>query len=469
MPQLTLARFLELVKECPLVASAQADDGTPLDHPDSIRRLAEASASQGVRVFRMEGVEDILELKKHHPEWPVMGLIKCKYPDSEVYISATAREVQELIDTGAEIIALDATERSRPNGETLRDLVNMIHNAGCLCMGDCDSIESIQYAKDCGADVISTTLSGYTSGSPQSPEPDLALVAEASKLGVPIIAEGRYLTPEQCNHALAFGACCVVIGGMLNDPIKNTRRIVSGLRNFDQTVGCVDLGGTWLRFATFHREHGIQSREQIPTPQTQTERMSWIAEMCRKHGVKRMGVSTGGNFDPKKNRIVEANEQLIPDLVGKNFDIPDIKVSALNDGLATAWGHAQHPAFATKRLVTLAIGSGVGVGIIDREQILTQNGEYPRLNDLPYQDTNVEAVLGGKHGIGSDEDKQQALEFCLDVVRLYAPDHIILCGGVSNASWIQKAIRGNICASPYGEDAGLIGAAWLALNPPRFG
>ncbi|MEZ5163862.1 MAG: putative N-acetylmannosamine-6-phosphate 2-epimerase [Fimbriimonadaceae bacterium] len=468
MPRITIEQFLGLVKECPLVASVQADDDTPLDHPDSIRRMAEASASQGVRVFRMEGVEDILELKKHHPDWPVMGLIKRKYPDSDVYISATSQEIRELIDTGAEIIALDATLRPRLNGETLRDLVKLIHDAGCLCMGDCDSLESIQYAKDCGADVISTTLSGYTPSSPQSSEPDLALVAEASKLGVPIIAEGRYLTPEQCNHALAFGACCVVIGGMLNDPIKNTRRIVSSLRDFDQTVGCVDLGGTWLRFATFQREHGIQNREQIPTPQTHSERMTWIAEMCRRHGVKRLGVSTGGTFDPQQNRIAEANEDIIPDLVGKNFDIPEIEVTALNDGLATAWGHAQHPAFATKRLVTLAIGSGVGVGIVDREQILTQNGEYPRLNDLPYRDTTVEAVLGGKHGTGSDEDKQQALEFCLDVARLYAPDHIILCGGVSNASWAQTAVRGNVHVSPYSEDAGLTGAAWLALNPPSF-
>lgn len=468
MPRITVSEFLELVNECPLVASVQADDDTPLDHPESIRRMAEASASQGVRIFRLEGVEDISELKQFHPDWPVMGLIKRKYPDSEVYISATSQEVRELINAGAEIIALDATERLRPNGESLADLIMLIHEAGCLCMGDCDSLESMQYAQECGADIISTTLSGYTPDSPSLSGPDLTLVSRASKLGPPIIAEGRYLTADECNHALAFGASCVVIGGMLNDPIKNTRRIVSGLQQFDQTVGCVDLGGTWLRFATFHRASGIMYKEQIPTPQIHSERTKWIAERCRDRGVSRLGISTGGIFDPQQARIVDANEKIIPDLIGKNFDIPGIEVITLNDGLATAWGHAQHVNFATKRLITLALGSGVGVGIVDRGQIITQSGEYPRLNDLSFRETTVESVLGGKHGIGSDEMKQAAFEFCLDVMRLYSPDHIILCGGVTNAPWIQKLIDGNISISPYGEDAGLIGAAWMALNPPHF-
>ena len=158
-----------------LVISCQALPGEPLHSPMIMGRMAIAAKNAGAAGIRAQGVADIIEIKQV-TGLPVIGIIKRNYPDSEVFITATKKEVQELLATDCEMIALDATIRPRPNGELLQDLLDQIHAANRLAMADCSTVEEAKIAEEIGFDCVSTTLAGYTSYSTQTSGPDVELV-----------------------------------------------------------------------------------------------------------------------------------------------------------------------------------------------------------------------------------------------------------------------------------------------------
>lgn len=470
---MTVQDLLDLLVESPLVASVQADEGTPLADPQTLLRLAEASQSQGARILRMQGVANIQAGLQ--TGLPVIGLIKKIYPGSDVYITPTQAEVDALLQTACPVIALDATTRPRPNQELFHHLVSDIKSNNRLVLADCDSLASIDQAIQAGCDLLSTTLSGYTPDSPQSPGPDLDLIRYAAQQAkTPVLAEGRYAEPWQARAALRAGASGVVIGGVLNDPIKQTRKFIQALKPTNQKVGCVDIGGTWLRFATLDRQNNLADQTKIPLPQTHQERLDFIQNNAKAHNVHKIGIAAGGVIHPKTLTITEA-KSFIPDYINQSFQIPGFQTVALNDGLATAYGHACHPAFAGQRVATLTLGTGVGAGIASLHKIETDaQGDYPRLNDLPFQNTTLETLLGGLNLTADPTLQQQkaalqALDFAIQILQTSFPDTIILGGGVGLSPWVQDHIKRHhptILPSPYGPDAGLHGAGWLALMPP---
>jgi putative N-acetylmannosamine-6-phosphate epimerase len=477
-----MPHLLDLFRQCPIVASVQADEGTPLAEPQILLQLARASLREGVRLLRLEG-RDTIQLIKGETGAPVIGLIKRRYPASEVYITPTRLEVDELLASGCEVIALDATHRPRPGGEQLRDLVRHIRDSGRLAMADCDDPESVEFALEAGADLIGTTLAGYTAAKPHSVGPDLDFLRDAVKHahGRPVLAEGRYSEPAQIQAALRIGAAAVVVGGAINDPIKQTRAFVQAAQRPEGAVGAVDMGGTWLRFGVFDRDWQLHHVHKSPLPKTREERLRWIKEQVGGSGITRLGISAGGTIDPQTGEVVEA-KSLIPDHVGTVLSATTLGVPtlALNDGIATSWGHACHADFAGKRLVTLALGTGVGCGVVDRQRlIMGPRGEYPRLNDLPLGgEATVEEALGGASIQSTAAEKGargRARIMSLRAIKvadqLYLPDDIVICGGVGLSKWLGVAesldqFKARLMESPFGEDAGLYGAAALALFPP---
>lgn len=150
---------------------------------------------------------------------PVIGLVKRDYADSDIYITPTTKEADELIEAGASMIAFDATRRPRPEGETLEGLVAYIRSRGIRMMADISTLEEAVYAAALGVDCVSTTLSGYTSYSRQEEEPDFPLILEASRiLSVPVIGEGRIWEPSHAVRALQAGAFAVVVGSAITRP-----------------------------------------------------------------------------------------------------------------------------------------------------------------------------------------------------------------------------------------------------------
>jgi putative N-acetylmannosamine-6-phosphate epimerase/predicted NBD/HSP70 family sugar kinase len=468
--------LLKRLRRCPLVASVQADEGTPLDDPGALLRLAQASIGEGVQVLRLQGVENIRTIRER-TGLPVAGLVKRRYEGSEVYITPTVEEVDALIGSGCEVIALDGTARLRPGGVRLEELVARVRAAGRIPMADCDSLESIVHAVDAGASIVGTTLSGYTEGSPAQPGPDLDLVRRAVQaVPVPVLAEGRYTQPWQVRAALQAGATGVVVGGALNDPIKQTRLLAAAAMMPGEPVGAVDIGGTWIRYGRFSAGWRLEESHREELPRGRQERLDWIRRHVERSGVHRVGVSTGGVVDPRTGEVWDA-KAIIPEHVGSVFsrETLGVEVIALNDGLATAWGHACLPRFAGKRVATLALGTGVGCGLVMEGAILMgSRGEYPRLNDLPSADGETyERLLGGAALTAEPSREMQAratkafLQAALTLQEMYFPDEIVVCGGVGLSPWLAPWMQSpGLSASPLGPDAGLYGAAALALFPP---
>ena len=170
--------------------------------------------------------------------------------------------------------------------------------------------------------------------------------------------------------------------------------------------------------------------------------------------------------------VWEAKE-IIPSHAGtvlnsETFSVPTV---ALNDGLATAWGHACHPSLAGKRVATLALGTGVGAGFVSEGRIFCgSRGEYLRINDLymPGGKT-IEEVLGGAGLTANPSSAQieagvEAFRFAVAYLRTnYFPDEIVVCGSVGLSDWLRPALELTGCVpTPYGDDAGLYGAYQLA-------
>ncbi len=470
---MSLDGLMNLLLECPLVASVQASEGSPVDDPATLLRLAQASLNEGVQVLRLQGVENIRAITGQI-DAPVIGLIKRPYADSEIYITPTLAEVSALLELGCEVIALDGTARSRPFGQSLPQLVAAIHQGGAVAMADCDSFESAQYAKASGADLLGTTLAGYTSARPATDGPDLELLRAVIPMGLPVIAEGRYSQRWQVEAARRIGAVGVVVGGAINDPIKQTRALLPAHTDPSERIGAVDIGGTWLRFGIFTSGWQLLESERTPNPPKREDRLAWIREMAAKYGAARLGIGTGGIVDPRTGICWTAKEYLMPDQIGIEFSerTLGLPTHAHGDGHATAWGHACLPQFAGRRVATLALGTGVGCGFVQDGQIwMGRRGEYPRINDLPTSDGRTyEDVLGGINLTREPSEEQkrvgiQALEDSLfSIQNLYFPDDVVIAGSVGLSSWMRPHLsRLGVHESPFGTEAGLYGAAALAI------
>lgn len=162
---------------------------------------------------------------------PIIGIIKRDYDDSEIYITSTKREVEELLETDAEIIALDCTNRSRPNNEKIEDLINLIHNNNRLVMADISTFEEGIRAEELGVDIVSTTLSGYTSYTEKMDGPDFSLLSKlVESLKIPVFCEGRINTPEEAKKAFEVGAYAVIVGGAITRPKQITERFIKAIK-----------------------------------------------------------------------------------------------------------------------------------------------------------------------------------------------------------------------------------------------
>lgn len=203
-----------------LVVSVQADEGSPLNHVDHILAISQAVVMGGATALRLRSSENIRALREV-TTLPIIGLTKKNHAGSHVYITATTDEVQEVAQAGADIVAFDATKRARP--QPVKELIDAIHAAGKVAMADISNFEEAKEAYAQGVDIISTTLSGYTSYSPRQKNPDFALMGALQRAQLPFVGEGRLNTPELAAKAFKTGALCVVVGSAITRPDHITR------------------------------------------------------------------------------------------------------------------------------------------------------------------------------------------------------------------------------------------------------
>jgi N-acylglucosamine-6-phosphate 2-epimerase len=214
-----------------LIVSCQAEAHEPLHGSEWMAAMARAAAEGGAVGIRANGPEDILAICQA-VSLPVIGIYKVDLPGYEVRITPRLSDALQVARAGASIIALDATCRRHPEGKSAASLIQAVKQAtDCLVMADISTVDEGLAAAEAGADLVGTTLSGYTTYSPQQLEPDFDLIQRLSRsLTVPLIAEGRIATPEQARQVLDFGAFAVVVGAAITRPQWITRRFSQALR-----------------------------------------------------------------------------------------------------------------------------------------------------------------------------------------------------------------------------------------------
>jgi N-acylglucosamine-6-phosphate 2-epimerase len=205
-----------------LVVSAQAYPGEPMRDPRTTAQVAASAVIGGAAGIRVQGIADI-QFTRAAVEVPVIGLWKDGH--SGVFITPTLQHALSCASAGAHIVAIDGTRRPRPDGLTLAETIAGIHaGSNALVMADCGSLEDAVAAASAGADIIGTTLAGYSGERPKTDGPDLELIAQISAAGLdaPLIAEGRIHTPAQARAALDAGAFAVVVGTAITHPASIT-------------------------------------------------------------------------------------------------------------------------------------------------------------------------------------------------------------------------------------------------------
>ena len=196
-----------------LVVSCQAPVDSPLHEPAVIAAMAQAAVNQGAAGVRIDTPTHVAAVRSRLDQ-PIIGLWKRQIPGFDVYITPQFHHAAKIAEAGADVIAIDATLRDRPNGATIAELIAQIHaDLNKPVMADIDSLEAAIAAVAAGADCVGTTLYGYTAETQHLSPPGFDLLTELVKtLKIPVICEGGIASPEMARRAIELGATTVVVG-----------------------------------------------------------------------------------------------------------------------------------------------------------------------------------------------------------------------------------------------------------------
>ena len=218
-----------------LIVSSQALAGNPMLDPDKLAAMAEAAAIGGASALRVNGVEVVSRLR-NKVEIPIIGINKVQDETGRTVITPNFVLAKEVVDAGADIVALDATFYPSSIKEDLPTLIAKIHDLGAKVMADISTAEEAEAAAAAGADAVSTTLAGYVPGALHTAEelytPNYGLIEAIAKKNLPtaLVAEGRFWKPEEVVKALKLGADAVVIGKAITNPMAITKYFISEIQ-----------------------------------------------------------------------------------------------------------------------------------------------------------------------------------------------------------------------------------------------
>lgn len=216
-----------------LIVSCQAEGSDPFNTPEGVLLFAKAALMGGAVGIRTEGYEKTKKIVEG-VDAPVIGLIKSYFEDGFVRITGSFDDVEKLIETKCDVIAIDGTFRKR-DGYTGPEFINEVKKRyGCIVMADISTYDDGAACAAAGADCLSTTLSGYTPETNNLPhdKPNIELLKRlAREFKLPVIAEGRVNTPEYAAQMIKEGAWAVVVGTVLTRPRVVTGWFVNAIKN----------------------------------------------------------------------------------------------------------------------------------------------------------------------------------------------------------------------------------------------
>lgn len=216
-----------------LIISCQAVEGEPLyvEEKSIMYLMARAAKQAGTPAIRTSSIRDVIAIKEE-TGLPVIGLVKVKYEGFESYITPTMKEVDDLIQAGSDVIALDCTNQKRGDGKTIGEFVKEVREKypEAILMADISTFEEGVNAWKLGVDIVGTTMSGYTSYTEKTEGPDYELIKRLSEaVDIPVIGEGRIHYPDQAVEALNAGAFAVVVGGAITRPLEIAQRFIKAV------------------------------------------------------------------------------------------------------------------------------------------------------------------------------------------------------------------------------------------------
>ena len=216
-----------------MIISCQAVPGEPLyvEEKSIMYLMARAAKMAGSPAIRTSSIRDVIAIKQE-TGLPVIGLVKIQYPGYEGYITPTMKEVDELVEAGSDVVALDCTLRRRGDGTSVNDFIRDIREKypDIILMADISNYEEGVNAWKCGVDIVGTTMSGYTDYTPKLDGPDYELMRRlAADLDIPVIGEGKIHTPVQAVAGLDTGVWSIVVGGAITRPLEIAGRFMKAI------------------------------------------------------------------------------------------------------------------------------------------------------------------------------------------------------------------------------------------------
>jgi len=356
-----------------LIVSCQPVPGGPFDRTDFVVAFAQAALQSGAACVRIEGLANVAAVREA-TRVPIIGLVKRDLADSPVRITPYAADVEALAAAGADILAFDATDRERPAAAA--DLCAAAHRAGRLAMADISTLAEARAAFAFGADLVGTTLSGYTGGA--EPEgPDFELLASAAALGRPVIAEGRIHAPAQAGDAMRLRLrrrrwVGDHTAGAHHPPVRRRRRrhAVEEARLAMSRTLAIDIGGTKTLLALVEDGHIREERRLVTNcvgdPSVWCDEIAEAARPWRggfaKVGAAVSGFVVDGIWSALNPATLPVRERypLARELESR-LGAP---AACFNDAQAAAWGEYRFGAGAKRDLVFITVSTGIGGGVV---------------------------------------------------------------------------------------------------------
>ncbi|MCP5455473.1 MAG: putative N-acetylmannosamine-6-phosphate 2-epimerase [Thermotogae bacterium] len=447
-----------------LIVSCQAEENEPLYGSKNMALLAYAAESSGAVAIRALTPEDVCEIK-NKVKIPVIGLTKDR-KSKGAFITIYKRDIDALAKAGSDFIALDCTERERP--EPIDSLFSHIRNnypyIGIIA--DIADINDVKKIKDLNPDFISTTLSGYTDYTKDIKKPDIELISKIKEItDIPVIAEGNYIYPQQARQAVINGAYSVVVGGAITRPQKITTRFNNAIKDITDdfySLG-LDIGGTHTRIVKTNRKGEITASETTETGKTKEKIIETVFHLTDKYidsKTKYIGIATAGRVFRSTGIISFASKNL-PEWTGT--DLKTITENRYNIS-CTVGNDADLAAYSQylkvkKDILYITVGTGIGGGIISDGQILNgKKGNAGEIGHIIYPGNKnmcscgktgcIETIVSGKNLLKNLEADPKNRS---NVFKDYSEKIAWLIDTVKNTCDFEEVYIGGVLPK-YGED-----------------
>lgn len=372
-----------------LVVSCQAAPGDPLEDTETIRRIARSVAGGGAAGLRINSPEHIAAIRQEST-LPIIGIQK-RYQGETIHITPDFASAAALAAAGASIIALDCTARVWPDGDPWRVLIERIHGELKLpVMADVATLEEASAAAAAGADMVGTTLNGYTEGTRNNHFFSWSLLAAmVQQIQVPVAAEGHISSPEEARQALSMGAWCVIVGSAITRPGTIAAKFVRAIsleRAATPAIG-VDIGGTSIKAGLVDPDGRVTLATQVPTEATSgrdviaaslCQAVQQVLSAAQSQGLQPagLGIASAGAINAQDGSVFAATDNLpgwagfqLRDFVEDRFRLP---VWVVNDAHAAVLAELH---FGLGRslsdFVAITIGTGIGGGVVCGRRLLS--------------------------------------------------------------------------------------------------